>query len=157
MFYHNNIGVSMKYIKKRGQYEGSNVTYDPISGDAYSYGWWRFVERINGKVVFNNYSYSPSTSRHQWKVRSLLNQLGVKIDITLEAREGLQNLHIACNDYYRRIEELTALINKPRTRKSTNERRRKEIEETHQKIKTIIDLKGGDFVKYSAMGKVCGF
>jgi hypothetical protein len=71
----------MKYLKRAGIYKASNVTFDPKSVSAYSYGWWRFVDVVNGKVVFNNYSYSNSTCKHQHKVRSLMNELGIKIDL----------------------------------------------------------------------------
>jgi hypothetical protein len=83
----------MKYFKRLKEYKASNVTFDPEMRRAYSYGWWEFVREINGTVVFNNYSYSPSTCRHQWKVRSLMSELGIEIGLFVNTRAGLQ----ACN------------------------------------------------------------
>jgi len=80
----------MKYFKRLETYKASNVTYDPKTEIANSYNWWQFVKRIEGKLVFNNYNYSISTCKHQSKVRSLLNDLGIKIDVILAAPKGLQ-------------------------------------------------------------------
>lgn len=80
----------MKYFKKAGIYKASNVTFDPTKVDARSYSWWSFVACIGGKIIFNNYYYSPSTRKHQSKVRSLLDQLGITIDLTLPVPRGLQ-------------------------------------------------------------------
>ena len=80
----------MKYFKRLKVYKACNVTFDPETMIADSYDWWHFVERINGKVVFNNYNYSNSTSRHQSKVRELLRELGIKVDVVVNTRMGLQ-------------------------------------------------------------------
>lgn len=80
----------MKYFKRLKLYKANNVTFDPETMIADSYDWWHFVERINGQIVFNAYFYSPSTSKHQSKVRSLLNELNIKIDVVVKTRAGLQ-------------------------------------------------------------------
>lgn len=71
----------MKLMKRTGIYKASNVSFDPSSVEAFSYGWWNFVRKINGAVVFNNYSYSSSTSKHQSKVWRQMDALGIKIDL----------------------------------------------------------------------------
>jgi hypothetical protein len=81
----------MKWFKRLKIYKASNLTFNPLTRTAHSYGWWRFVSVIEGKLVFNNYSYSNSTSKHQHKVRRLLNELGIKIDLDIAVPEGLQN------------------------------------------------------------------
>jgi hypothetical protein len=79
----------MKYMKRAGIYKAANVTFDPIKVQAYSYSWWRFVGIVEGKVVFNNYRYSSTTSKHQSKVRNLMKELGIKIDFELPLRQGI--------------------------------------------------------------------
>lgn len=81
--------LKMKYFPKLKLYKASNVTYNPVTYQAYSYKWWRFVDMIDGKIIFNEYKYSMSTSRHQWKVRALLDLLGIKIDCFVEVKEGI--------------------------------------------------------------------
>lgn len=71
----------MKYYKRAGIYRASNVSFNPETCEAHSYGWWCFVRKVGGKVVFNRYRYSVSTSKHQNKVRTLLAQLGIRIDL----------------------------------------------------------------------------
>jgi len=80
----------MKYYKRLKIYKANNVTFDPVSMIADSYDWWHFVERINGKVVFNSYSYSPTTGRHQSKVWRLLQELGIEVDLVVHTKAGLQ-------------------------------------------------------------------
>jgi hypothetical protein len=79
----------MKLMKRSGNYAASNVVFDPKSIQAWSYGHWKFVTKINSKVIFNNYRYSVSTSKHQHKVYRLMSQLGIKVDIFVNARPSL--------------------------------------------------------------------
>lgn len=79
----------MKYFSRLGIYKASNVSFNPDTCQAYSYGWWRFVDCINGKVVFNDYSYSNSTNKHQSKVRNLLAEQDIKIDLFVKVHCGL--------------------------------------------------------------------
>jgi hypothetical protein len=79
----------MKYFKRSGLYKASNVTFSADKIEAFSYGWWRFVGVVEGKVIFNNYGYSNSTRRHQWKVRRLMQDLGIKIDIEMPLAGGI--------------------------------------------------------------------
>lgn len=80
----------MKLMKRTNTYKAANVTFDPTKIEAFSYGWWRFVAVVEGLVVFNNYSYSNTTSKHQAKVRSLMNELGIKIDLELPVKAGIK-------------------------------------------------------------------
>lgn len=91
----------MKYMKRKNIYQCSNYncTFDPVSKRAMSYKWWAFVAEVEGKIVFNNYRYSNSTSKHQSKVRSLLNELGIKIDLELPIPNGLPGSHIKTSTY----------------------------------------------------------
>lgn len=81
----------MKLMKRSNIYQASNynVTFDPNNIVARSYQWWVFVAKVDGKIIFNNYRYSVSTSKHQSKVRALLSDLGIKIDIEMPLPNGL--------------------------------------------------------------------
>lgn len=68
-----------------------NCTFDPAKVEAHSYRWWRFAAVIEGLVVFNNYRYSVTTAKHQSKVRSLMNDLGIKIDLELPLSRGIRH------------------------------------------------------------------
>ena len=83
----------MKYYKTQNLNKASNVTFNVKTIEAYSYSWWAFVKVIKGKVVFNKYRYSVSTSKHQSKVRSLLSQLDIKIDRFVQCKDGLQHIN----------------------------------------------------------------
>lgn len=116
----------MKYSTRAQIYKASNVNFNPNNFQAHSYDWWRFVDMIDGKIVFNSYNYSPTTIKHQYKVRRLLSELGIKIDLEIDAPTGLQDGEIVANvraHYKRRCDELNALINKPRTHKAKNQER----------------------------------
>lgn len=79
----------MKLMKRTGIYKARNVTFNPKTLEAHSYGWWKFVGLVDGQLVFNNYRYSNTTARHQNKVRSLLNDLNIKIDLELPLPDGI--------------------------------------------------------------------
>lgn len=84
----------IKYYERKNIYKNSNGTntFNPETCEALSYGWWVYVKRINGKVVFNNHSYSVTTSKHQGEMRRLLRELDIEIDLFIEAPNGLQEL-----------------------------------------------------------------
>jgi hypothetical protein len=131
----------MKYKKRQRIWEASNVTYNPVTKEAYSYGWWCFVKKIGNMMVFNEYSYSNTTSSHQSKVRSLLWQLGHHDMEYIESPDGLDNLDSAVRYYENLIDERKTLIAKPKTHKTTNARRRQEIEEYEGKLQLINKLR----------------
>ncbi len=79
----------MKYFKTQNLYKASNVAFNPSTVSAHSYGWWEFVKIIQGKVVFNAFRYSNSTAKHQYKVRSVMNELGITIDFVANVKSSL--------------------------------------------------------------------
>lgn len=88
-FYAYNSGSNdLKWKPRLKIWKSGSVQYDPATGEGYSYNWC-FVRRINGKTVFNDFRYSPTTTRHQWAMRGLLKQLGVKIDLTVNCHASL--------------------------------------------------------------------
>jgi hypothetical protein len=86
----------MKSNKDKTKFKASNLELQVENGQvkAYSYDWWRFVDTIGGKIFFNSYAYSASTRIHQHKVKSKLEELGIKIDFDVEFHEGLQSPEI---------------------------------------------------------------
>lgn len=131
----------MKYMKRANIYKASNVTFSPETMRAYSYDWWLFTDVIGGKLVFNWYTYSNTTAKHQRKVYALLrDELGREPDVGIEAPQGLQNLQSAIDLYNERINDLYAQIAKPGTRKLKNEERTVEIVECRAKILQVRKL-----------------
>lgn len=133
----------LKRNDRSGLFCGSNVTFDPKECLAVSYGWWIFVQRIRGKVVFNPFSYSNTTVRHQYKVRQLLTSLGVEIDYYISAPRGLQDLDSAISYYENEIASLREEIEKPRTHERKNAERRSQIKLATEKIQIIQSLQTG--------------
>ena len=82
----------MKYFKRANLWKASNVTFSPEKIEATSYDWWVFVKVIEGKTVFNSYRYSNTTSRHQFKVRNLMREQGIEIDVTVSFRPNLKGV-----------------------------------------------------------------
>lgn len=130
----------MRYYKTINIYKASNVEFNPETIQAYSYRWWKFVDKIKGKVVFNDFRYSVSTSKHQSKVRSLLHELGIEVDYYIEAPRGLQDLNEAIIHYSDLIRTLEWEIEKPRSQKAKNEERKALIKQYQAKIKLIQKL-----------------
>ena len=128
----------MKYYSSLKMYKANNVCFDPNKLEAYSYSWWRFVEKIGNRIIFNNYGYSVSTRRHQNKVWILLNNLNINIDIKIEAPEGLQHLGVAREYYNNKIHMLQKELLNKKLRKP--EIRIDKIKEYSEKVRLICDL-----------------
>lgn len=131
---------AIKFYSKLNVFKASNVSFDPTTLEAHSYRWWLFVKVIGDRVIFNDYSYSPSTGQHQNKVLSLLSQLGIKIDAYVESPSGLQELSSAITHYQYQIKQLKDAIANPRSRNGKNEQRAKEILSLEGKISLVHDL-----------------
>jgi hypothetical protein len=137
----------MKLMKRTGIYKGSNVTFDPNTLKAHSYNWWLFVAKIGGKVVFNNYSYSVSTSKHQSKVRGIMSKLGINIDLFVEAPEGLDNLDNSLGYMRRRIDTLLGEISKGRESSRAQAVRRSSLLHYETAIRELTILSNLDFAE----------
>ena len=135
----------MKFIKKRNQYEASNVTCNIEELTAFSYNWWKFLAVINGKLVFNDYSYSTSTRKHQIKVRNLLAEKGIKIDVIVESPKGLSDLweESALNLLKYEKQQLTEILANNRRKKALDESRLQRLEQIAAKELVILELREG--------------
>lgn len=113
----------MKYMKKSGIYKASNVQFNPKTKEAYSYGWWKFAQVIEGKLIFNSYNYSNTTNRHQAKVKDLLNRLNIKVDMFVSFKDGLTNSDTLV-DVYEKYEDYLCetFLNEEAKRDARNER-----------------------------------
>lgn len=114
--------------------------FDPKTLEATSFNWWYFVKKIGGKVVFNEYRYSSYTTRHQRKVERLMEQLGIKVDVVVEAPKGLQNLSDAIEHHEYQIRELIGAMQRPRTQKAKNAWRAERVRELQARVKTLRKL-----------------
>lgn len=145
----------MIYLKTKNMYKASNFEFYCDDKKAYSYGWWQFTGLFNGYLVFNNTSYSVSTSKHQNKAWRLLNY---KADMMLHftrksLNEGLESVLI---DEIKGIQyEIKSLIDKimtKGTKKATNEKRMISVNNYLTKINEIIkfakDTQGIDLSAY---------
>lgn len=70
---------SLKYYKRLHIYKNSSGTcrFDPVSKTGYSYNW-QFVGVVNGVLLFNDYTYSNTTSGHQSAMRGVFHERGLK-------------------------------------------------------------------------------
>lgn len=111
---------------------------------AASFGHWKFVRKCSktGLVVFNNYSYSVSTSGHQREVEKLMKTLGIKIDVTINTVESIsENVSDSILSY---IKKLTAdrmrnelEMNRKGMSKKYKETRQDNIDKLNKEIKNL--------------------
>lgn len=76
-------------VKNPTLYKAANVTFDASQIEAFSYGWWRLVKVMQGKIVFNEYRNSATTSKHQYKVKALMRELGLEVDLYVKTKASL--------------------------------------------------------------------
>lgn len=118
-------------------YKGSNK-FSLESMAAYSYSWWKFFEK-NPKVgyVFNNYSYSNQTAKHQQQLRYVLRELGITVDHYIECPKGLGDLSSAIKYQYYKYFEVQSQVLNPRRVKRLDAERTALAETYLDKIKTL--------------------
>lgn len=131
----------MKQLKS-GTYKASNVTFNPNTCEAISYNWWTFVKVIDGKLVFNAHAYSPTTQRHQHKVRSIMVQRGMRPDVIVDTRLSLSDTNAlvdakAC--FLNKIAELNKEIETKGSRHETNVTRQAKIDSI---MEELVKLEG---------------
>jgi len=132
----------MKYYPRSNQYRASNVVLNMGDNTAWSYGWWAFLMPIKGKLVFNQFYYSPTTYKHQRKVKAKLYELGITPDLFVEAPYGLQGsgLKSAITYCEERIQTLMDEIAKPRSKGKANQKRHRDIQLILEKKRQILEL-----------------
>lgn len=136
---------SMEKLKTRNEYVGCNrkCRFYADEIEATSYGYWVFVKKINGKVIFNDYKYSHTTRRHQDAVKILLDNLGIKIDAVIYTSESLSDNSFkndALDAFYKTICRLMVENNTPRIRKKTKEKNKCTIKRLKERIKLLKDM-----------------
>jgi hypothetical protein len=129
----------MKWFSRLGVYKLSNVIFRPSDMSAYSYKWWQFMGYApSGALIFSDFSFSTSTSKHQRDVRRLVqNRMGRQIDFFLEMPNGVNDPRAAIDHYERMIRDTTAAINKPKTHKAKNAQRYTKIAHCYECISII--------------------
>ena len=141
----------LKYFKRLKIWKSStgNVKFDPTSVRATSYNWWVFVRKIKGKVVFNDYNYSPSTGGHQNAVRALLKKLKINIDVTIKMRSSLNDLTTeSLPAIYKEIFTLKAYNVRKGVRKATIQYNLERISDLRADMKIMRSL-GAEITRYT--------
>lgn len=69
--------TNLKYKKRSGLYENStgSLKYNPLTKESWSYTWWPITKKIGKYIVFNNYNYSNTTSKHNWIIYHEISEL----------------------------------------------------------------------------------
>lgn len=110
-----------KYIKRDTEYKrGQCTTSDMIN--FYSYRHWQFTKMFEGKLFFNDYSYSVTTSKHQnWAKKELSDYFLIYTRTSLDKLTSL--------DIYRLVQEEKAEleISIQKGRGFANETRKKRV------------------------------
>ena len=131
----------MKFLKTKNMYKASNFEFHCNGVKAYSYNWWQFTWEFNGKLVFNNTTYSVSTSKHQSKAWKILDY---KADLVLNhTRKSLSTGmgSVLSDEIYGIWYEIICLIEKVMTKgtkKATNEKRVEKIGRYLNKINLVV-------------------
>lgn len=83
--------TGFNYRKKTNSLHMSNNELFLENMKAYSYDWWVYVKEIDGLIVFNEHRYSPSTGKHQSRMRSLLSKLNASPAVFINTRQSIDN------------------------------------------------------------------
>lgn len=136
--------MALNYIKKYDSYFNSTKTNEVKANtfEAWSYDWWKYATKYKGLRIFNNTTYSSTTSKHQSDARSVL--IGGPDVVLYHTRLSLDNVEDALKDEIEllRYENKTLLekIQAPRTQKKTNAKRANEVTSNAQRIQELKDV-----------------
>lgn len=118
----------MPFQSRNQVFKTAKNSFDPLEFQAHSYGHWCYVKKIKGKVVFNAYRYSVTTSGHQSEMRALLRELGIKIDLEVNMHNSLSHFkECALEPMYRAMFELEVALKRPNSKPATNKERRASV------------------------------
>lgn len=144
----------MKFFITQNMYKSNNVELyisDSLKDiEAFSYSWWKFISVDSvGNIIFNNSTYSISTSRHQREAKNILDKLGIKVDLYLHNTQvnlrGLNGINDVINSeiksYKELIKENIKGIRKKGSHKKTNVNRKKAIAHCLFKIKDLRNIR----------------
>lgn len=135
--------MGLKYfsrLKIYKNYSGTN-RFNPETFKAYSYEWWCFVmKHPTLGIIFNDFSYSVTTRKHQSQMRTLLRNLGHEIAFTIEAPKGLQDLKSALEYAESRLTNARAELVKPKRHKRLDVERQAKVDAIQKEICIILEL-----------------
>lgn len=120
----------MPFQSRNEIFKGSNGKnkFDPAVFEARSYDHWCYVKKIKGKVVFNWYKYSNTTTGHQYEMNRLLEELGIKVYLKVNMGNSLSHFTTdALKPMYRAMFELEIALKRPNSKPETNKARRASI------------------------------
>lgn len=135
----------MKYYKKLKVYKnstGKNLV-DLINLEAWSFRWWQYLKVFDNKLVFNNYTYSNCTAKHQNRALRLLKDNNIKIDAFIEVPKGFQNSfwsETTKEHYNYKISKVNERLANPRTRTKTRPQLMAELKELNSKLDLLDRL-----------------
>lgn len=94
-----------RYVAKRNKSSrnGWGLTYYPETGEAYSYGWWRFAKKINGIMIINLGQYSQTTTSHQQEFLWFYKGDRITIDIGMDSLNSIDDLDKAMENNAEKI------------------------------------------------------
>ena len=151
---------SLKYSKKRDQYENSTkscvgyIRDNNFLGFSYDICMYKVYKLGDKNYVFKNETkYSNTTSKHSYEIYELIKHLYAD---NIERSFSVTNIAFSCEytiknsvEYYeKQNEELLSLINKKGTRKKTNEDRKEKIEQNKKTIEVLTELKKEAAIKF---------
>lgn len=132
--------AGFRYLKTKNIYRRSNNEFYADDCQAYSCGWYRYIDRIDGYVIFNAYRYSTSTDKHLLHGWDLLEELGIDIAETVYCPGGLQDLESGIRHAEEQIANLNAAVRKKGSRYKTNEKRIEQIKVWQNQIDILNNL-----------------
>ncbi len=137
----NSGSTSLKFFKRLNVYKNSTntVSFNPETKQAYSYRW-NFVGMLKGRLVFNDYNWSTTTSAHQSAVRDVLRELGLKPIFGDFGPNSIDSIPYKLNGLY--VDLIDVQIEMERTRIGTYKRAslERELKERHANLKILAGM-----------------
>lgn len=132
----------MQFKPRLKVWQGSNRknVFNPETFEGTSYGWWIYVMKVKGQVVFNDYNYSSTTNKHQGEMRHFLRtEMGIKKMIFVDQRQSLSS-GIFLDSHYEKM--ALAEVRLKNAKRDAYAKEQKEIIDTCKKEIAILKRLG---------------
>jgi hypothetical protein len=144
----------MKLKHRKNMYSNSTgtCTYDPITHEGHSYSHWKVCAVFDDIPVFNIYSYSVTTSRHQRDIYSLFaKNFPDTAIIKVKCPHGIKSSKDTVDCLVKESESLIEEISKGRNGSRIQSARIRRMEEIHHAIKRLSEPRNEQLTDYHSL------
>lgn len=129
----------MRYQKELNIWKGHGIILNLNTMEAWSFGWWQFLRKINNVVYFNAFPLNMFMRKHQQYTRRILDNMKINY-VVVKYKAGLQNLKQQEELFQQELFLLQDAIEKKNSRSKKNNERLQLINKIYDDLSLLYSL-----------------